>query len=90
MGGYIDILADDEPWELKIGDADGLDVYQLFAYMDMGNFKNGYLVAKSFKTGAKVAVDFINSNHEKNINLVERKYFPINEQPSDDELKNYY
>lgn len=90
LGGYIDILADDEPWELKIGDADGLDVYQLFAYMDMGNFKNGYLVAKSFKTGAKVAVDFINSNHEKNINLVERKYFPINEQPSDDELKNYY
>ena len=90
LGGFIDILADDEPWELKIGDADGLDVYQLFAYMDMGNFKNGYLVAKSFKTGAKAAVDFINNNHDKTINLVERKYFPINEQPSDEELKNYY
>ena len=90
LGGFIDILADGEPWELKIGDADGLDVYQLFAYMDMGNFKKGYLVAKSFKTGAQSAANFINSNHDKTIELIERKEFPINNQPTDEEIKEYY
>lgn len=67
LGGFIDILADGEPWELKVNEADGLDVYQLFAYMDMGNFEKGYLVAKSFKTGAESAANFINKNHNKTI-----------------------
>lgn len=90
LGGFIDILADGEPWELKINEADGLDVYQLFAYMDMGNFNKGYLVAKSFKTGAQAAADFINKNHDKVIELYERAEFNINQPPTEEEIEKYY
>lgn len=90
LGGFIDILADEEPWELKINEATGLDVYQLFAYMDMGNFNKGYLVAKSFKTGAESAANFINENHNKTIELIKRDEFPINNPPTDEELKEYF
>ncbi len=90
LGGYVDILADGEPWELKTNDADGLDVYQLFAYMDMGNFDKGYLVAKSFKTGAESAAKFINENHQKTIELILRNEFNINNEPTEEELKEYY
>lgn len=90
LGGFMDILADGEPWELKINDADGLDVYQLFAYMDMGGFDKGYLVAKSFKTGAESAANFINKNHNKTIELIERSEFPINMPPTEEELQKYY
>lgn len=90
LGGFIDILADGEPWELKINEADGLDVYQLFAYMDMGNFEKGYLVAKSFRTGAESAAAFINKNHNKVIELIERDEFPINNPPTEEELQKYY
>ena len=90
LGGFIDILADGEPWELKVNEADGLDVYQLFAYMDMGNFEKGYLVAKSFKTGAESAANFINKNHNKTIELIERNEFPINNPPTDEEVEKYY
>lgn len=90
LGGFIDILADEEPWELKINEATGLDVYQLFAYMDMGNFNKGYLVAKSFKTGAESAANFINENHNKTIELIKRDEFPINNPPTEEELKEYF
>lgn len=90
LGGFIDILADGEPWELKINEADGLDVYQLFAYMDMGNFEKGYLVAKSFRTGAESAATFINKNHNKVIELIQRDEFPINNPPTEEELQKYY
>lgn len=90
LGGFIDILADDEVWELKVNEATGLDVYQLFAYMDMGKFETGYLVAKSFKTGAESAVNYINENHDKNIVLIERQEFPINDPPNDKEIEEYY
>lgn len=90
LGGFIDILADGEPWELKVNEADGLDVYKLFAYMDMGNFEKGYLVAKSFKTGAESAANFINKNHNKTIELIERNEFPINNPPTDEEVEKYY
>lgn len=66
--GYIDILADEEAWELKVQQANALDVYQLFMYMDVGNYQKGYLVAKDFSTGARVAVKFIKDNHNKIIN----------------------
>ena len=90
LGGFIDSLADDEVWEIKVNEATGLDVYQLFAYMDMGRFENGYLVAKSFKTGAESAVKFINENHDKNITLIERNELPINDPPNDKEIEEYY
>ncbi|MDM5036142.1 ATP-binding protein [Bacillus cereus] len=90
LGGFIDILADNEAWELKVGDADGLAVYQLFAYMDMGKIDNGYLVAKSFKTGAESAAKFIEENHDKKIELVLREELPINLPPTEEELKEYY
>lgn len=90
LGGFIDVLADDEPWELKVGEATGLDVYQLFAYMDMGNFDKGYLLAKSFKTGAESAANFIKKNHDKVIELITRDEFPINNPPTEEEIKEYY
>lgn len=90
MGGYIDIFADKEAWELKIDDASGQDVYQLFGYMDMGEISIGYLVAKSFKTGAKSAAEFINSKYDKTIELIEREEFPINHPPTEQEIVDYY
>lgn len=90
LGGFADILADDEVWEIKVSDAYGLDVYQLFAYMDMGNFDTGYLVARSFKTGAQSAAEFVERTHNKKIELIERKELPINDPPNDKELDTYY
>lgn len=90
LGGYIDILADNEVWEIKTGVASGLDIYQLFAYMDMGDFKKGYLLAKDFKTGAKVAADFINKNHNKIIELVPIDQLPILDAPTKEEIEKYY
>lgn len=90
LGGYIDILADGEVWELKTGPSKGLDVYQLFAYMDMGNFKDGYLVAEEFRTGAKTAAEFINANHDKKIELIPMDEFPIGDPPSREEIEKYY
>ncbi|NFE96384.1 ATP-binding protein [Clostridium botulinum] len=90
LGGFIDILADGEVWEIKVNEAIGLDVYQLFAYMDMGGFDKGYLVAKSFKTGAQSAAQFIETNHNKKIELIHRSEFPINDPPTDKEVELYY
>ena len=58
LAGSIDILADGEAWELKRDEANGLDVYQLFAYLDMGGIRKGYLVAKSFSTGGPAGSAF--------------------------------
>ena len=90
LAGNIDILADKEAWEIKRDQANGLDVYQLFAYMDMGNIDKGFLVASSFATGAVVASEFINAHHGKEIKIAKRSDFPINHQPSEDERKEYY
>lgn len=90
LAGAIDILADGEAWELKKDQANGLDVYQLFAYMDMGNITKGFLLAASHTTSAGAAKDFINTKHKKEIILTERKDFPINHPPSDEERGNYY
>jgi len=90
LAGSIDILADGEAWEIKRDQANGLDVYQLFAYMDMGQIQKGYLLAASFATGAQAARDFINNNHKKEITLAKLEQFPINHQPSDDERNSYY
>ncbi|MCQ6568140.1 ATP-binding protein [Bacillus mycoides] len=90
LGGFIDILADGEAWELKINKADGLDVYQLFAYMDMGNINTGFLIAPDFKTGAHSAKDFINLKHEKQIFLVKTSELPILSSPTAEDIKKYY
>lgn len=88
--GYIDIFADGEAWELKVDQASALDVYQLFMYMDIGNIKKGYLIAKDFSTGASVAAKKIKENHDKEIVLAKRDQFPINHHPNEQERTDYY
>lgn len=89
LGGHIDILAQNEAWELKKVPVSGLDVYQLFAYMDMGNIEKGYMLAYEFKTGAEAARDFINKKHNKLITFVNFNEFPINQPPNEQEIKKY-
>lgn len=88
--GYIDILADGEAWELKPDQASAKDVYQLFMYMDVGKINKGFLVAKDFTTGAKVASDHIVKNHKKELILSTLDKFPITHFPTDAEREEYY
>ncbi|MGE7928218.1 ATP-binding protein [Lysinibacillus xylanilyticus] len=90
LNGYIDILADDEVWELKKGQCAGLDVYQLFAYLDMGGYNKGYLLAKTFTSGAREAAEFINKKHDVNITLASLDNFPILSPATLEERKKYY
>ncbi|MCG2712760.1 MAG: hypothetical protein L6416_10635 [Candidatus Omnitrophica bacterium] len=76
-------MADKEAWEIKVDQASALDVYQLFMYMDIGNFDKGFLVAKSFTTGAEVASRKIMEKHKKEITLAKREKFPINHHSTD-------
>jgi hypothetical protein len=94
LGGFIDVLADGEPYEIKSMQADGLDVYQLFAYMDMGerndlSMKRGYLIAPSFTTGASEASKFIEKKHGKIIVLAPLADFPVNQPMSTEEIEKY-
>ena len=89
LGGKIDVLADGEVWELKRDDANGLDVYQLFAYLDMTDFKKGYLLAKSFKTSAQAARDHINRTHNVRITLTPLEQYPINQPLSERDIAKY-
>ncbi len=88
--GYIDILADSEAWEIKTIQANAADVYQLFMYMDVGNIEKGYLIAKDFTTGARVAIRHISEKHKKEIVLATLDQFPINQTPSEEERSDYY
>jgi hypothetical protein len=88
--GYIDIFADGEVWELKNHPANALDVYQLFMYMDISEIKKGFLVAKSFTNGAKIAVENIERKHGKKIICSELSQFPINELPNLQEREDYF
>ena len=88
--GRIDIIADSELWEIKVNQANALDVYQLFMYMDVGGFDKGYLVADSFSTGAQVAKDFILKQHSKEIVLAPRGQLSINHPPDANERDKYY
>jgi hypothetical protein len=65
-------------------------VYQLFAYIDMGDIAKGYLLAPDFTTGAEAARDFIVNKHKKEITLAKLKDFPINHPPTTEERENYY
>ena len=89
LGGKIDILADGEAWEIKRDDAYGLDLYQLFAYLDMTDFKKGYLLAKGFKDSAYAARDHINQKHDVEIVLTELAEFPIVHPLSEQEIAQY-
>lgn len=90
LEGYIDILADEEAWEIKVDQAAALDVYQLFMYLDVGEISKGFLVAKDFTTGAKVAAEHITKNHKKSLTLTTIDKFPITHPPSDTEREEYY
>lgn len=90
FGGFIDILADDEVWELKSDTASGQEVYQLFSYLDITGLEIGYLVAKDFLNSAKYAQEHINKTHNKNIYLITLDEFPILDPPTPEEIKNYY
>ena len=90
LGGKIDVLADGEAWELKRDDAYGLDVYQLFAYLDMTEFKKGYLLAKRFKNSAYAACDHINRNHSVEIVLTLLEQYPINQPLTESEIAEYF
>lgn len=89
LGGKIDVVADKEAWEIKREDAYGLDVYQLFAYLDMTNFKKGYLLAKGFKDSAYAAQDHINNNHDVMITLTKLEGYPINHPLTEKEIAEY-
>jgi hypothetical protein len=90
LNGKIDIFADDEAWEIKTRQVNGLDVYQLFAYLDMGNIKKGYLVAKSITTGGLGAIDHITKKHNKTIVFSPIHDWNISNMPSEEERKKYY
>ena len=89
LGGRIDVLADGEAWEIKRDDAYGLDVYQLFAYLDMTEFKKGFLLAKGFKNSAYAARDHINKTHEVEIILTMLEQYPINHPLTEKEIAEY-
>lgn len=89
LSGSIDVLADGEAWELKKDQADGLDVYQLFAYLDMGNIQDGVLVARDFTSGCESAAQHITQAHGKRIRLEKLDKFPIAAPMTDLERENY-
>ncbi|MFD1515125.1 ATP-binding protein [Halomarina rubra] len=90
LSGFIDVLADDEePWEIKVNQANGLDAYQLFAYMDMGGFNKGHLVSDGISTGGIEAINFIEDKHGVEIEFVDRYNLAINDDMSDEEVEEY-
>lgn len=79
LGGSIDILADGQAYEIKTTKVDGIDIYQLFAYLDMGNIQSGIFVAPDYSTGATEAAKHIENKHKKKITLAKLEEFPINQ-----------
>lgn len=78
LGGSIDVLADGEAYEIKTTNADGIDIYQLFAYLDMGDIQCGIFVAPDYSTGALEAAKYIEKKHKKKITLARLEEFPVN------------
>lgn len=78
LGGFIDILADKEAYEIKVTQASGIDIYQLFAYLDMGKLDTGIFVALNYSTGARETAKYINEKYKKKIILAKIEEFPIN------------
>lgn len=88
--GYIDILADDEAWELKTGSVSALEVYQLFMYMDVKNINKGFIIGKSITTGGEIAIRHIKTKHDKDICFSSLSLYPINHPPDRQEREEYY
>ncbi len=91
--GDLDILADGEAWQIKTQLAGALQVYELFAFMDMGAIEKGWLVAPDFESNANEAVQFIKSHHQKDIHLlklVKKSKLPISQAPSLEEFKKHF
>jgi len=88
LGGSIDILADKEAYEIKTTQADGIDIYQLFAYLDMEELDSGVFVAPDYSTGAELTAEHINSKYKKNIILAKLNEFPINYPLTKEEMDN--
>lgn len=86
LGGFIDILADKEAYEIKTTQASGIDIYQLFAYLDMGEINSGIFVAPDYTTGAKETAKHINEKYKKKIILAKLEEFPINYPLTKDEM----
>ncbi len=89
LGGFIDILADKEAYEIKAIKAAGIDIYQLFAYLDMGNLDSGIFIAPSYTTGAKETAKYINEKYKKKIILAKLDEFPINYPLTKDEIEQF-
>lgn len=89
LEGFIDIKADTEAWELKVNQADGLDIYQLFAYMDMQNIDQGHIVSDGISTGASEAIKHIEEEHGKSIESIDREDLAINHPMSEAEIEKY-
>ena len=89
LDGKIDVFADDEIFELKRQEAYGLDVYQLFAYLDMGKLNKGHLVAPSFRPSASAAAEHIKTAHHKEILLDELSMYPIGGPMTAEEREQY-
>jgi len=88
--GKIDILADEEVWEIKTDQASALDVYQLFMYMDIKGGSKGFLVASGFSTGANIALKHIKKKYKLDITLTTLDQFPITHPPTGAEREEYY
>ena len=86
LGGSIDVLADGEAYEIKTTKADGIDIYQLFAYLDMGDIQSGIFVAPDYSTGATEAAKHIETKHKKKLTLAKLEEFPINQPLTKDEI----
>jgi hypothetical protein len=86
LGGSIDVLADGQAYEIKTTKADGIDIYQLFAYLDMGDIQSGILVAPDYSTGAMEAAKHIENKHKKKMTLAKLEEFPINQPLSKEEM----
>lgn len=87
LGGSIDILADGQAYEIKTVKADGIDIYQLFAYLDMGGMESGIFIAPDYSTGATEAAKFIENKHKKKITLAKLEEFPINYAVTKNEIE---
>jgi hypothetical protein len=86
LDGSIDIVADGVAYEISTVQADGLMIYQLFAYMDMSGINNGVFVAPDYSSKAQNAAIFIEKNHGKKIILAKQAEFPISHALTKEEI----
>lgn len=73
-GCRVDLLCDNEVWEIKTEMADAQDVYQVLLYVEMSNDTikkdRARLIAKDFSSGAKETAKFVDKKHGVKIKLL--------------------